>query len=71
MLVLPQFLEEAVQIMCRILMCFNWKKENIEKEKRVVKKQIAFEYLSYSEYIDSLYLKNTEYELPIMGTQKT
>lgn len=70
MLVLPQFLEEAIQIMCRILMCFNWKKENIEKEKRVVKKQIAFEYLSYSEYIDSLYLKNTEYELPIMGTQK-
>ena len=70
MLVLPQFLEEAIQIMCRILMSFNWKKENIEKEKRVVKKQIAFEYLSYSEYIDELYLKSTEYELPIMGTQK-
>lgn len=68
MSLLPQFLDEAAEILSQILMNFNWKEDDIEKEKRVVMKQIELKYSSFDEYIESIYFKDTKYEIPIMGT---
>lgn len=64
----PKYLRQAFDIIINILSEFDWKINDINLEKKVVIKQIEYKSISFSEYVDSLYFKNLNYAMPIMGS---
>lgn len=60
-------LRTAIDILIKILEDFEWGRESIEEEKRVVNKQIEFHYDTLYQEFKDIYLKNTPYERPIIG----
>lgn len=65
----PKYFYPAFQIISQIFADNEWTEEDIEKEKAVVMKQIAFKSSpSFSDYINDRYFKGTAMSRPIMGT---
>lgn len=70
MTVLTSKIREAIDIIVNILAEFQWDLNTIEKEKKVVVKQIDFDYESFYENLDNIYFENTLFEKSIMGKAK-
>lgn len=66
--VVPQYFHQAFDIIIKLLKPFTWEKNDIDKEKAVVLKQIDFKSMSFDDMIDSLYFRGTRFHMPIMGT---
>lgn len=66
--VISDFFLKAFDLITKCLNNFYWDESCVIAEKKVVCKQIENEYLSYQEWINSHYFKDTSYQLPIMGT---
>ncbi len=69
--VVPEFFNEAFQLIIKCMNRFYWNYDDVEAEKKVVLKQIENDYQSYDKWVNSKYFKDTNYELPIMGTAKS
>lgn len=64
----PEFFIEGLSLISEILKDFNWKNEDLEKEKQVVINQITFSSNSYADEIDKIYFELPPFSMPILGT---
>jgi predicted Zn-dependent peptidase len=65
----PKYFNDAFDIVKRILLKYDWKAEDIKKEKEVVKNQILFKtQYKFNEFEKKHYFKETNLRFPIMGT---
>lgn len=69
--VVPENFIPAFEIMLRYFNSFSFSEDEFDSEKKVVLKQIENDYQSFSQWIDENYLRETQYELPIMGTEES
>lgn len=67
----PDFFLDAFKLIIKCINDFNWSDDIVRMEKRIVLRQIENDYQSYEKWIDSYYLRNTNYEKPIMGTAES
>lgn len=69
--VVPEYFLDAFNLIIKCLNNFSWDDNAILTEKNIVCKQIDNKYSSYNEWINNVYLKDTSYEHPIMGSADT
>lgn len=66
--VVPKYFDTAMSLISKCLNQFTWTSESVNLEKKIVCKQIQNSTVSFQQWIDSSYFKDSSYGFPIMGT---
>lgn len=65
--VVSKYCRQAMNLILKLLNDFSWDNSDVEREKKVVIRQIENKKPDYSEWLDSIYLKETVYDHAIMA----